>query len=161
MLQLSERNVGSILLVANNCGNVHVRFSTFFYFRKRRKNKKNAKNAKKRDTNKKRKKTFFCTFMGLGSGLGLYAGVSGTLSVCRKMPTVRQSGSSGGRINLGEVCEATLSRLARVSRTLSTSCPTVPSVPPCHRDADWPYIYCIFQVEMRLSCNLPHDMALQ
>jgi len=34
--------------VANYCGNVHVRFSTFFYFRKRRKNKKTLKNVKKR-----------------------------------------------------------------------------------------------------------------
>ena len=30
LLQLSERDVRSILPVANNCGNIHVRFSTFF-----------------------------------------------------------------------------------------------------------------------------------
>jgi len=41
--------VGIILPVASrpNCGNVHVRFSTFFNFRKRRKNKKNVKKRKK------------------------------------------------------------------------------------------------------------------
>jgi len=40
----------SILPVANNCGNIHVRFSTFFILE----NVGKIKNVKKRDTNKKR-----------------------------------------------------------------------------------------------------------
>ena len=58
-MQLLERDVGSILPLANNCGNIHVRFSTFFILENVRKIKKTLKNVKKRDTNKKRKKRFF------------------------------------------------------------------------------------------------------
>jgi len=43
-LQLSERDVRSILPVANNCGNVYVRFSTFFILE----NVGKIKNVKKR-----------------------------------------------------------------------------------------------------------------
>ena len=71
LLQLSERDVGRILPVANNCGNIHVRFSTSFYFRKCKKIK-NVKNVKKRDTNKKRKKTFFTSMIAIAAdALGL------------------------------------------------------------------------------------------
>ena len=44
--------------MANNCGNVHVRFSTFFILENVGKIKKNVKKRKKRDMNKKRKNVF-------------------------------------------------------------------------------------------------------
>ena len=56
----------SILPVANNCGNVYVRFSTFFILENVGKIKK-VKKRKKRDKNKKRKKTFFTSMVPFGS----------------------------------------------------------------------------------------------
>jgi len=53
-LQLSERDVRSILPVANNCGNVYVRFSTFFILE----NVGKIKNVKKRARIKNVKKRF-------------------------------------------------------------------------------------------------------
>jgi len=46
LLQLSERDVGKILPVANNCANVHVRFSTFIILENVGKIKKNVKKRK-------------------------------------------------------------------------------------------------------------------
>jgi len=50
--------------VANNWGNIYVRFSTFFILENVRKIK-NVKKRKKRDTNKKRKKRFLHLWLTL------------------------------------------------------------------------------------------------
>jgi len=62
-LQLSERDVRSILPVANNCGNVYVRFSTFFILENvgKIKNVKNVKNVTR--IKKNVKKTFFTSMV--------------------------------------------------------------------------------------------------
>jgi len=48
--------------MANNCGDIHVRFLTFFILENVGKIK-NVKNVKKRDMNKKRKKRFFTSMV--------------------------------------------------------------------------------------------------